>query len=129
MILQLRRCTLQNWPFSFLSGLWQELGPCRVNDDGSQAVYNTEGSWNQVSNMLFFDQVRKKVTPGGVENLHDSFSVSNLFSLRTLVSVTVLTMSTPVMKQLLWLTTLFKPSLKRSPSIKNSHSTSLGKLC
>ncbi|KAI9301170.1 carboxypeptidase S1 [Cunninghamella echinulata] len=41
---------------SSMVGLWQELGPCRVNEDGSQAVYNEAGSWNKVSNMLFFDQ-------------------------------------------------------------------------
>ncbi|CAO3635321.1 unnamed protein product [Cunninghamella echinulata] len=37
-------------------GVWQEMGPCRVNEDGSQAIYNEKGSWNKVSNMLFIDQ-------------------------------------------------------------------------
>ncbi|ORX52748.1 prepro-carboxypeptidase Z [Hesseltinella vesiculosa] len=41
---------------SSMIGLWEELGPCRVNDDATKAVYNEQGSWNKVSNMLFFDQ-------------------------------------------------------------------------
>ncbi|KAI8074392.1 carboxypeptidase S1 [Gongronella butleri] len=40
---------------SSMIGLWDELGPCHVNADGTEAIYN-EASWNKVSNMLFFDQ-------------------------------------------------------------------------
>jgi carboxypeptidase C (cathepsin A) len=39
--------------------VFQELGPCAISQDGSQANYNQE-SWNQVSNLLFFDQVSRK---------------------------------------------------------------------
>ncbi|KAI9301818.1 Alpha/Beta hydrolase protein [Cunninghamella echinulata] len=44
---------------SSMIGLWMESGPCRVNEDGSQAIYNEKGSWNKVSNMLFIDQPSK----------------------------------------------------------------------
>ncbi|ORY96405.1 carboxypeptidase S1 [Syncephalastrum racemosum] len=44
---------------SSMIGLWQELGPCRMNDNGTEPVFNPH-SWNQNSNLLFFDQ------PGGV---------------------------------------------------------------
>ncbi|CAO3637018.1 unnamed protein product [Cunninghamella blakesleeana] len=40
---------------SGMVGVWQEIGPCRVNEDGTQAIYN-ENSWNKISNLLFIDQ-------------------------------------------------------------------------
>ncbi|KAI9303487.1 Alpha/Beta hydrolase protein [Cunninghamella echinulata] len=41
---------------SSMLGLWMEIGPCFTNEDGTKAFYNERGSWNQVSNLLFFDQ-------------------------------------------------------------------------
>ncbi|KAI9299681.1 Alpha/Beta hydrolase protein, partial [Cunninghamella echinulata] len=41
---------------SSLTGLWQEIGPCSVNEDGTKDLYNERGSWNKISNMLFLDQ-------------------------------------------------------------------------
>ncbi|CAO3637026.1 unnamed protein product [Cunninghamella blakesleeana] len=41
---------------SSMFGLWEELGPCRVINNGSEAIYNEKGSWNKASNLLFIDQ-------------------------------------------------------------------------
>ncbi|CAO3637090.1 unnamed protein product [Cunninghamella blakesleeana] len=41
---------------SSLTGLWQEVGPCYVNDNGTKDLYNERGSWNKITNMLFIDQ-------------------------------------------------------------------------
>ncbi|CAO3635289.1 unnamed protein product [Cunninghamella echinulata] len=41
---------------SSLLGLWEEVGPCKLNEDGTKVIYNQRGSWNKVSNMLFIDQ-------------------------------------------------------------------------
>ncbi|CAO3652510.1 unnamed protein product [Cunninghamella blakesleeana] len=51
--------------------VWLNDGPgcsssCKVNEDSSKVTYNKEGSWNQVSNQLFFDQ------PYGVEKVNST---------------------------------------------------------
>jgi hypothetical protein len=49
--------------FWIFSGLFEEIGPCGVNSDATQDIYNEVGSWNKVANLLFLDQVmsfRKK---------------------------------------------------------------------
>lgn len=38
-----------------MTGLFMELGPCRVNKDGRSATTN-EDSWIDAANMLFLDQ-------------------------------------------------------------------------
>ncbi|KAI8083184.1 prepro-carboxypeptidase Z [Halteromyces radiatus] len=63
---------------SSMIGLWQELGPCRVNNDGSQAIYNDQGSWNQVSNMLFFDQPSNVGFSYGADNVHSTAEAAPL---------------------------------------------------
>ncbi|SAM05262.1 hypothetical protein [Absidia glauca] len=39
-----------------MTGLWEEVGPCKVNTEGTKDLYNELGSWNGVTNMLFLDQ-------------------------------------------------------------------------
>ncbi|KAI8334710.1 Alpha/Beta hydrolase protein [Chlamydoabsidia padenii] len=39
-----------------MTGLFEEVGPCAVNTEGTTAFYNEIGSWNKVTNMLFLDQ-------------------------------------------------------------------------
>ncbi|ORX63097.1 alpha/beta-hydrolase, partial [Hesseltinella vesiculosa] len=41
---------------SSMIGLWEEIGPCKVNEEGTAAVFNQRGSWNKISNLLFVDQ-------------------------------------------------------------------------
>ncbi|KAI8083185.1 prepro-carboxypeptidase Z [Halteromyces radiatus] len=41
---------------SSMTGLWEEIGPCGVDTNGTKDLYNEVGSWNQVSNLLFLDQ-------------------------------------------------------------------------
>ncbi|KAI8060608.1 prepro-carboxypeptidase Z [Gongronella butleri] len=57
---------------SSMIGLWEELGPCRVNEDGTKAVFNDKGSWNQVSNMLFFDQPAQVGFSYGANKVHST---------------------------------------------------------
>ncbi|KAI8089781.1 prepro-carboxypeptidase Z [Halteromyces radiatus] len=40
---------------SSMVGLWQELGPCKIEEDG-ESVSTNPFSWNKYSNLLFFDQ-------------------------------------------------------------------------
>ncbi|KAI9229838.1 MAG: Alpha/Beta hydrolase protein [Piptocephalis tieghemiana] len=40
---------------SSLTGLFMELGPCRVNSDGNATIHNPD-SWNNQANVLFLDQ-------------------------------------------------------------------------
>ncbi|ORX63103.1 prepro-carboxypeptidase Z [Hesseltinella vesiculosa] len=63
---------------SSMIGLWQELGPCRVNADGTQDVYNDAGSWNKVSNMLFFDQPSGVGFSYGADNVHSTYQAAPL---------------------------------------------------
>ncbi len=41
---------------SSLTGLYFELGPCSVNEDGTSTIWN-EYSWNNNASVLFLDQV------------------------------------------------------------------------
>ncbi|CAO3599018.1 unnamed protein product [Absidia cylindrospora] len=37
-------------------GVFDEVGPCKVNAEGTEVEYHEIGSWNKISNMLFLDQ-------------------------------------------------------------------------
>jgi hypothetical protein len=51
--------------FWIFSGLFEEIGPCGVNSDATQDIYNEVGSWNKVANLLFLDQVMSFRNKGG----------------------------------------------------------------
>ncbi|KAI8327690.1 Alpha/Beta hydrolase protein [Chlamydoabsidia padenii] len=41
---------------SSMTGLFEEIGPCGINANATEAIYNEVGSWNKVANLLFLDQ-------------------------------------------------------------------------
>jgi hypothetical protein len=91
--------------------------------NAGQATYNAEGSWNQMANMLFFDQV-----PSGFEHLNaDIHAPLFLHSLMGLGFRMAKTMSILPMMLLLSVTISFRCSLKRFLSISTLRSIFTGK--
>ncbi|CDO70637.1 hypothetical protein BN946_scf184756.g3 [Trametes cinnabarina] len=67
---------LQGGPGSSgLVGLYQEHGPCRINNDTTSVSYNPF-SWNNVSNMIYLDQPIPAGFSQGSKSYNNSFSAA-----------------------------------------------------
>ncbi|RPD60143.1 alpha/beta-hydrolase [Lentinus tigrinus ALCF2SS1-6] len=60
---------------SGLVGLYQENGPCRINNDSSSVSFNPF-SWNNVSNMIYIDQPIPTGFSQGTRELNNSVSAA-----------------------------------------------------
>ncbi|KAH9902728.1 serine carboxypeptidase [Cubamyces lactineus] len=60
---------------SGLVGLYQEHGPCRINNDTTSVSYNPF-SWNNVSNMIYIDQPIPTGFSQGTRNFNTSYDAA-----------------------------------------------------
>ncbi|KAI9066213.1 serine carboxypeptidase [Trametes sanguinea] len=60
---------------SGLVGLYQEHGPCRINNDTTSVSYNPF-SWNNVSNMIYLDQPIPTGFSQGAREFNNSFAAA-----------------------------------------------------
>ncbi|KAI0775149.1 Alpha/Beta hydrolase protein [Trametes elegans] len=64
---------------SGLVGLYQEHGPCRIDNDTASVSYNPSFSWNNVSNMTYIDQPIPTGLSRGDRNLNNSYDAAQDF--------------------------------------------------